>query len=107
MLSIQCDKLRERAKELRNLAQDPSVPYLVPSTKETMALAMTSAASEMESAADTIWELRENVHRERAEADTLRELVRDMWLQLLNAYDYKEVDEFADRMRELGVEVDG
>lgn len=37
----------------------------------------------------------------------LRELVRDMWLQLLNAYDRKEVDEFADRMRELGIEVDG
>lgn len=35
----------------------------------------------------------------------LRELVADMWLQLLNAYDRKEVDEFADRMRELGLEV--
>ena len=35
----------------------------------------------------------------------LRELVRDMWLQLLNAYDRKEVDEFADRMRELSMEV--
>ena len=35
----------------------------------------------------------------------LRELVADMWLQLLNAYDRKEVDEFADRMRELGIEV--
>jgi len=37
----------------------------------------------------------------------LRELVLDMWWQLLNAYDRKEVDEFADRMRELGVGVDG
>lgn len=35
----------------------------------------------------------------------LRELVQDMWLQLLNAYDRKEVDEFADRMRELSMEV--
>lgn len=42
-----------------------------------------------------------------AENESLRELVRDLWLQLLNAYDRKEVDEFADRMRELGVEVDG
>ena len=33
----------------------------------------------------------------------LRELVRDLWLQLLNAYDRKEVDEFADRMHELGI----
>lgn len=32
-------------------------------------------------------------------------LVRDMWLQLLNAYDYKEVEEFAERMAELGLEV--
>jgi hypothetical protein len=42
-----------------------------------------------------------------AENAKLRELVRDMWLQLLNAYDRKEVDEFASRMRELGAEVDG
>lgn len=41
-----------------------------------------------------------------AEIDKLRELVDDMWLQLLNAYDRKEVDEFADRMRELKIEVD-
>lgn len=73
MLSAQVDKLRERAKELRSLAPDPAVPYLVPSTKETMALAMRSAASEMEDAADTIWELRGMMHKERAEADKLRE----------------------------------
>ena len=42
----------------------------------------------------------------QAENDRLRELLRDMWLQLLNAYDRKEVDEFTDRMRELGIEVD-
>ena len=41
---------------------------------------------------------------EQAENAKLRELVADMWLQLLNAYDRKEVDEFADRMRELGVD---
>lgn len=34
-------------------------------------------------------------------------LVRDMWLQLLNAYDAKELDGFAERMAELGLEVDG
>lgn len=38
-----------------------------------------------------------------AENAKLRELVRDMWLQLLNAYDRKELDEFAGRMEELGV----
>ncbi len=37
----------------------------------------------------------------------LRELVADLYAQLLNAYDPKELDEFYDRMRELGVEVDG
>lgn len=41
---------------------------------------------------------------EQAENSELRELVADMWLQLLNAYDRKEVDEFVDRMRELGVD---
>lgn len=42
-----------------------------------------------------------------AENAELRELVRDEWLQLLNAYDRKELDEFAERMKELGVETDG
>ena len=41
---------------------------------------------------------------EQAENAKLRELVADMWLQLLNAYDRKEVDEFVDRMHELGVD---
>ena len=41
-----------------------------------------------------------------SEVSKLRELVMDMYSQLLNAYDPKELDEFADRMRELGVEVD-
>ena len=79
-------------------------------------------------AADTIWQLRDDLQRanaavqdaehdesmtwdrvRKAESENakLRELVADMWLQLLNAYDYKEVDDFANRMRELGVEVDG
>ena len=63
MISAQCDKLRERAAELRSLAPDSDVPYLVPSTKETMALAMGSAASEMEYAADLILELRDDLQR--------------------------------------------
>ena len=41
---------------------------------------------------------------EQDENAKLRELVADMWLQLLNAYDRKEVDEFVDRMHELGVD---
>ena len=106
------------------------------------------AIAVMLQAADTIWELRDDLQRanaavqdaehdesmawdrvRKADAENamlrelldissnmardydgdrrlLRRLVQDMWLQLLNAYDYKEVDDFADRMRELGVEVD-
>lgn len=82
MISAQCDQLRERAKELCSLAPDPAVPYLVPSTKETMALAMRSAASEMEDAANTIWELRcklvdivADLQEALAENAKLRELV--------------------------------
>ena len=73
MISAQIDGLRERAKELRNLAPDPDVPYLVPSTKETMALAMRSAAIEMEGAADTIWQLRDDLQRANDENAKLRE----------------------------------
>ena len=32
-------------------------------------------------------------------------LIRDMYLQLLNAYDAKELDEFAERIRAIGIEV--
>lgn len=40
-----------------------------------------------------------------ARNEGLSDLVRDLYLQLLNAYDPKEVTEFAERMRELVVEV--
>ena len=51
-LSAQCDELRAMA--------------------ESVGLAMPQAATLMMEAADTIWELRESVHREQAEADGLR-----------------------------------
>jgi hypothetical protein len=50
-------------------------------------------------------DLKEELLLLRRENTKLRELVQDMWWQLLNAYDYKEVDDFADRMRKLGIEV--
>lgn len=134
MISAQCDELRERAKELRNLAPDPDVPYLVPSTKEIMALAMRSAAGEMEDAADTIWQLRcrlvdaEDRVRKSGElcklcdlADEnakLRELVADALLSTKdyaekhggpsNAFDASDwrIVHLRSRGRELGVEVD-
>ena len=37
---------------------------------------------------------------------TLDRLVVDMYRQLLNAYDAKELEEFRDRLWELGIEVD-
>lgn len=45
----------------------------------------------------------EGIHEHAERIAALEELVLDMWLQLLNAYDYKEVDDFASRMAELGV----
>lgn len=61
MLSAQADELRDRAHELKMLASGMDAPYIVPSTKETMALAMASAASEMREAADTIMSLRDRL----------------------------------------------
>lgn len=42
----------------------------------------------------------------RTENDKLRELVRDLRLQLSNAYDNKELVEYDERLKELGIEVD-
>ena len=61
MLNMQCERLRDRADELRMLAGGMGAPYIVPETKETMALAMMSAASEMREAADTIKSLRDRL----------------------------------------------
>lgn len=101
MLSAQCDELRTMA--------------------ESVGLAMPQAATLMMEAADTIWELRGSVHRERAEADRLRELV-DGWdfcsktksstfdncvgcpLFIQTPHSYRCARD--ERMRELGIEVD-
>ena len=112
MLSAQYDRLRERAKELRDLAPDPTVPYLVPSTKETITLAMQSAASEMEDASDAILSLRDRAQALQAENAKLRELVRDMFRDFANADNelkryqgrtFMAVTRYVPRMRELGV----
>ena len=83
MLSAQCDELRSMA--------------------ESVGLAVPQAATLMMGAADTIWELRDSVHRERAEADRLRELVD--YVTPIAWYAASERER--DRMRELGVEADG
>ena len=89
MINGQCDELREKAKLLRMLAKGLEAPYVVPSTKELMAMAMFDSATRMEGAADTIWEMRNKLasvvdERERVwelqtENDALRDLAYEMW----------------------------
>ena len=115
MLSAQCDELRSMAA--------------------SVGLEMPQAATLMMEAADTIWELRGMVHRERAEVDRLREqgarlfdktlelgtenerlreLVRDMWDFYCVVPDEphaskEEIDfsiEVWKRMRELRIEME-
>lgn len=89
MLSAQCDELRAMA--------------------ESVGLAMPQAATLMMEAADTIWELRDSVHRERAEADRLRERITTQ-KQTIQAYrdesrEWREVADHAQaentKLREL------
>ncbi len=68
MLTAQADELREKAKLLRTHADGLNAPYVVPSTKELMALTMLDSTSRMEQAADTIESL-----RDRLQAATLEE----------------------------------
>ena len=68
MLSAQCDELREMADQL----QEHGTFVGFGGTTNTDPL-MHGAAIVMREAADTIWELRGMVHKERAEADRLRE----------------------------------
>lgn len=81
----------------------------------SVGLEMPQAATLMMEAADTIWELRGSVHRERAEADRLRELMGELYseyryLRVRFHRTYVQHEErmraIEQRMRELGVEVD-
>ena len=45
----------------------------------------------------------EGIHEHAERIASLEELVLDLYGQLLNAYDPKELDGFSDRMAELGV----
>ena len=94
MISAQIDELRE-------LAGDGSMEWVTGPIR----------ASVLRDAADTIWQLRDDLQRTNAENAKLRELVADMWHEGMCEcgsrgkcasceYDYPT------RMRELGVEVD-
>lgn len=116
MLSAKCERLKDRANELRMLATGLDVPYVIPETKKTMALAMASAASEIYDAADTIWELR-NIIVENAtfkwhkDNEDLRALIRDMSICIgvgmkcdsCGRFGCCPLSTFDDRMHELGV----
>lgn len=67
MLSAQCDELRELATRYDELQVGAVKAVTMPS----------DMGSVLREAADTIWELRDSVHRERAEADRLREELAD------------------------------
>ena len=61
MLSAQCAELRDKAKLMRGHADGLKAPYVIPSTKELMALTMLDSAMRMEEAADTIISLRDRL----------------------------------------------
>ena len=96
MLSAQCDELRERAATLRQGRWSDGA----------------DDARLMEDAAETIWELRDDLQRANAENAKLRELVKDFFdvpCQCLKCehYNYEEDRcDLHDRARELGIEVD-
>lgn len=60
----------------------------------------------MEDAADTIWELRDDLQRANAENAKLREVVKSMYYDLTNmTFPPDWVTDYAADMRELGIEV--
>ena len=91
--------LQAQVDELRSMA-------------ESVGLAVPQAATLMMEAADTILELRGSVHRERGEADRLRELVRAAWRCIHTGASCSDCRLVAGgctlqtAMRELGIEVD-
>jgi hypothetical protein len=111
MISAQIDELRSMA--------------------ESVGLAMPQAATLMMEAADTIWQLRDDLQRANVENAKLRKLVWDMNKWLWNGADCTECpftaecdlnaafesdlhahicigwSEIHDRMHKLGIEVDG
>lgn len=88
MLSTQVDKLRELATRYDELQVGAVKVVTVPS----------NMGSILRDAADTIWELRGSVHRERAEADTLRTQLADVVMSM------GRVEERCDKLREFASE---
>lgn len=102
MLSAQCDELREVADEVSKLecTDGVSVPWM-----------RNKLTPMLRDAADTIWELRDDLQRANAENAKLRELVQD-WYELavggadsLTDWNHAQAD-LEQRMRELGIKED-
>lgn len=98
MISAQIDELRE-------LVGDGSMEWVAGPVR----------ASVLREAADTIWQLRDDLQQANAENAKLRELARDLWtscpVYTADCYGCEHhvggECEMPGRMRELGVEVDG
>jgi hypothetical protein len=121
MLSAQCDELREKAKLLRGHAEGLNAPYVIPSTKELMALTMLDSAGRMEEAADTIISLRNRLQeankakallskseaRKISRINELEQLARDMWPWVWESgIPNVNFSELESRMEALGIEVE-
>ena len=85
MLSAQRDRLRDMADMY------PELPII---------------QRELRSAADTIWDLRNKCVDLRDENESLRELCRDMYEQMLCVFEPDEVEQFRVEMERIGIEVD-
>jgi len=68
----QADELRDKAKLLRGHADGLKAPYVIPSTKELMALTMLDSATRMDEAADTIISLRDRLQDAELGSGTCR-----------------------------------
>lgn len=107
MISAQIDELRKLATRYDELQVNTVKAVTMPS----------DMGSILREAADTIWQLRDDLQRANAENAKLRELVRDLWLtgSLCDAIpdmrlqakggDWRTMQERVDEA--LGVEVDG
>lgn len=111
MISAQIDELRELATRYDELQVGAVKAVAMPS----------NMGSILREAADTIWQLRDDLQRANAENAKLRELVRDMWrftgaackkyprlfdptAQGAQVVLPNMIDAFEQRMRELGVD---
>jgi hypothetical protein len=105
MLSSMTEKMRETADKVERFGRRNSDWLWRDATT------ITRAVVELRDAADTIDDLRRKCQDTQAKNAKLCELVRDMWHELDAATQYDAggvrgiVSEFADSMRDLGIEV--